>query len=1144
MNQENNNNNSNNKNINSINIKNPENTEIEIKIDPQDLVIEDDDSVDFLNEALDTTPDSKENPELDNSSDFNDISDENTKGNDLNNNLQDSNSKNDNSDGEKLDINDDDEKTSDSENKKDGEEASDSENKKDGEESSDSENKKDDGESSDSENKKDGEDASDSENKKDGEESSDSENKKDDDKDKNGDDKKPDDKDKNGDDKKPDDKDKKGDDKKPDDKDKNGNDKKPDDKNKNDGDKKPNDKDKNGDNKSAADKKRDEAKQKQQNNRNSGSKPSLKDRARNGIKNAPKNAANRAKQKAKDSLTDSSIGQAAEGVKNAVNTAKETVDKTKKAVSFIIKHWHLCLGIAVGTVVFLLALLLITSFISPGKNGSVEDEEFETNYVEKDQKVLEKLKNDSFNTSGDADTKSLAMAAVTYPFFSELQSSSVKAYLEGQDSCNDSSDEDCESNSGEEDLDKDETDEDVSEDEESIDYDIYLRPYYKKHIRKDLRETIEGLNGKSEEEQNTYLKEVVFGRGGMYVLESKKFITAYNGYKNLFKKLKDGESKEELENQIIEDLRSISSQFLPYIFENMTCATNLVDAGTLDAGELIKNAVAGNIYVDLKKPGCSSMSQCSESYYSAPLPFKDYIMGVMYAELGASNNVDQLAAQAVAAQSFTLSRRTNSIKKTEEGAYVIPMLWSTADQDFCHVDLGCNSSDIKEKYGYNKPNVSNKKLLMHGNNHDAAPAEKKKQLEEAWEKAKDVYIVDSNGNAAQAGYYEGSGCKPGSCMDQKQLENQTLDYKNILGYFYSNYAVSTISSDGIASVQVAGTQECTNGSTDLTAKRNMIKVVAIDSINGGIPYYDGGLPNSKVYSENNFNTDVPPDSGGRTKRGLNEVGFVNFIYWSAIDENFGNTNDINSIISKTYDITKEQLLIGDIGISSDNSLIGIYIGEEKWAYESKVSGKSVAEPNNNFTIFKRLNEFKNESYNYTIRTNAPTVGEWSNMDNYYDTNNTCQCVWYAKNRAIEILNELYKKSSITKKQYDIYTKRISNTRGNGNQFTLNGSINMNNSFKGSNNINDFKAGSFIGMKSWYSSAGQTYGHVVVIEKVDFENKKIYTTDGSHKGNCSRNNFSGLAFNYKEYTFDEFYQRYNPTDSAKFDFYGYLYFLED
>ena len=65
----------------------------------------------------------------------------------------------------------------------------------------------------------------------------------------------------------------------------------------------------------------------------------------------------------------------------------------------------------------------------------------------------------------------------------------------------------------------------------------------------------------------------------------------------------------------------------------------------------------------------------------------------------------------------------------------------------------------------------------------------------------------------------------------------------------------------------------------------------------------------KVYEENNFNTEVTPDASGRKLKGLDDVGFINYVYWANEDINFGNTNDINAILKEeyTYPIEKKNL---------------------------------------------------------------------------------------------------------------------------------------------------------------------------------------------------------------------------------------------
>lgn len=860
----------------------------------------------------------------------------------------------------------------------------------------------------------------------------------------------------------------------------------------------------------------------------------LKERAKNGAKRAgqaakqgAKKAGEKAKEGAIEGLKQTEIGQGIQKAKDTYNNVKTAVKVTKKVGSAV---WNFLvatfpwLEIILGALILIMGIVMLVSIMMPGLFGDVNDSESYSEYSKTDQKTLEKLKG-IFEDYPNADG-ALAMATVLYPYYDYLHDGNVSSYLTG------STDEDNVEDSEGEDLGEDDDNEDIARDEEDEgkEEDNYLIPFRNSKVRKRLKKVLKELENNDEEGFKNHLKTRYFkDDGGFTIGYDKEILTGYNGYKNLFKAQRNEDNRALLEDAIIEDLYEIKDLFINYVFQNAVCSANLIDAGTISTTELLK----GNVLVDLKKPGCSSYKNCKDSYYDTYLTMEEYIKGVVYEEINDEMDINKIAAQMVAAKTYALSRRKAKVDSST-GAYVVEMLWSTADQDFCHTDKGCNEPDIKAYYGYE---TGGDNRLKHGANREAASDEKKAIYEQAWELTKDIYVVKEDGTPAATSYYIGSDCKPGTCMDQSKLLNYSnYDFKGILGYFYSDYSLATVVGDS-TSVQTAGAKVCTNNTTNMTATRNKISAFAIDQVSK-IPYDENGLATSKVYEENNFGTDVSYDGSTTVKKGLSSVGFVNFVYWNIVDNNFGNQNNIENIISDdvTYSITKEQLLIGDIGYSSDKSVIGIYIGNEDWIISDPVSGNVIStKSNDRITVYRRLNMFKDETYNYKIRTEKPTPIEWEGMKHYYWPSDRGECVWYAKNRAFEIIEELYANGSLTKKQYDKFTKRIMNSRGDGKQFYPDGSINKNGDFNGSKNIYDIKSASFF---------AKTPNHVLVIEYANRDEDKIIVTDGwngegtNEDNSCTRKSYSCLTFQSKTYTYDSFKKTYGST------FLGYLYFLED
>lgn len=860
-------------------------------------------------------------------------------------------------------------------------------------------------------------------------------------------------------------------------------------------------------NQSSAQQKRNEAKNKQENrnrnnrqnkpDQNASSKPksggNFKDRVKNNIKNKASSAVNNSKpvQKVKD--------------------AKEKVQKVKKAGTAIKAIVSFIGPVGFGIIfLVLIAALLITMFFiySPGSKGSIEDAN--SRYSEADQKAIEKLKV-LYDKYPNADS-SLAMLTTLYPYFPELWGADVLANLEWAS----------DPNNTEEDAPEEGDDLENIESDDTVQDDVYLSYFHKSKYRNKIKKLLRKMHNDGEDAYYEYLKNDYFNG---------------NGYDELFDLASD---KEKLKELIIEDLKNNKDLFANYVYDNAVCASTLISAGQMDTADLLK----GNVLVDLKMPGCSSMKNCSESYYDTYLTLEEYVKGVVYEEIADNTDVNQIAAQMVAAKTYTLSRREGSIKQdASTGAYVIPMLWSTADQDFCHTELGCNSDDIKAHYGYETGGDSR---LMHGRNREPATEKQKALYEEAWELSKDVYVVDKDGTAASVGYYVGSGCKVGKCMDQSKLPNYAgVEYKSILSTFYTSYSLATVEGDK-SNIEVRGTQVCTNASTNYTATRAKIAAFALDQV-GKVPYYEGGLAVVSDFDGNDFGTDTTDDGLGNTKKGLGAVGFVNWVYWSVIDDNLGNTNDLDTIISQGFEVASDKLLIGDIGYSSDKTVVGIYAGDNKWVMEDAVTGNVVAKPDDRITLFVRHISFKNERYNYTIRQSKPTVTEWGRINSVDNLENALwpssdfyigECIWYVKFRSLEIINELKNNGSLTEKQYDNLYKKLKQKAGTAIEYSPNNSKGPAKYYSNSMNINDIRPGSFLVTTSSTSSAG----HISAVESFDGQNITItdgWNGEGKNANNtCTKSNFDCFTFRTRTFTYDEYINTFSSS------FRGYLYFLED
>ncbi len=115
------------------------------------------------------------------------------------------------------------------------------------------------------------------------------------------------------------------------------------------------------------------------------------------------------------------------------------------------------------------------------------------------------------------------------------------------------------------------------------------------------------------------------------------------------------------------------------------------------SGNITKNMQVSNLQVRLMECGSPYGNGSYSKAIDQPLvPFEDYVMGVAYAEIGASYPEEALKAFMIAARSFALSRPTamgNAAGKKleqENGQWILQISSCVADQVFCNVDEGCS----------------------------------------------------------------------------------------------------------------------------------------------------------------------------------------------------------------------------------------------------------------------------------------------------------------------------------------------------------------------------------------------------------------------------------------------------------------------
>ncbi len=692
----------------------------------------------------------------------------------------------------------------------------------------------------------------------------------------------------------------------------------------------------------------------------------LKDKVKNGAKNAGKNlkkkakqgvknAANKAKEDAIEGFKNSDLGQAIDKGKNAVNNIKKTVKIIKTLLTS--KIFLIILAcILIISVISVIPSLLASG--SPGLGGEVENEENYSKYSEVDQKTIEKLKEitEKYPT-GDP---SYAMAATLYPYIEEMQNGNV-ASLRGKTNETQEDDEDI---YDDEDKKSNEEDTDDLEDNENdtIADDPYLELFQKRKYRNKFRKLLkESKDG--EDALTSYLKNTWFKKDA--------------GYKELFN---DASNDDELADAIIDDLLSQKDDFLGYFYEN--CNTTNASTTLLNAAGNVNN-FSGSIYVTLRDYFADSDGYFrADSYYNSPalyqtdsdpLTFARYVMGVVYAESESCLDSESCAKSLmITAKSFAIGRQSSQGYKPEvlEDRTIIHMRGNVGDQDFCDVYEGCKEGRFsKDTWSvFTGEGYKNRKGPL--------ASDKLSNLEKWWNDIADQYVIRKEDNKFAGNQYNdyNDSCKKGKCVSQTRMlkaSKSNTDYMNLLfnadngGFDNTLYTLYSSSSNELYAV-TTGDKVCNN--ENLTGSRQSIVNFAVSMI-GKIPYYfyegqsDGygalGHALSKTFEDNHFaeKSATYTDYSGRDKYGLDCSGFVDFVFWNALDNNLGNGNT-DTLRNVSTKIEYKDLKPGDLGFLNDGSSgteqhVGIYIGNDEWI-ELNPSGVTKG-PYPDFKVYYRPN---------------------------------------------------------------------------------------------------------------------------------------------------------------------------------------------
>lgn len=171
---------------------------------------------------------------------------------------------------------------------------------------------------------------------------------------------------------------------------------------------------------------------------------------------------------------------------------------------------------------------------------------------------------------------------------------------------------------------------------------------------------------------------------------------------------------------------------------------------------------------------------------------------------------------------------------------------------------------------------------------------------------------------------------------------------------------------------------------------------------------------------------------------------------------------------------------------------------------------------------------------WTIRTVAPTPSDQAFV--MADSGNVGQCVWYAKGRAVEIVEELNSGGKLSDDEANKIKNLLLQSYGNGGDIY----DNAKSVFNSSNDIRQPKAGSYI---VWKQPGG--WGHVAIVE--DVTESTITITEGWSTGggsvSCSAD-WSCVHFEGPNtYQLEDFYNNFGAHYYGGYYFSGYVYFLE-
>ena len=203
-----------------------------------------------------------------------------------------------------------------------------------------------------------------------------------------------------------------------------------------------------------------------------------------------------------------------------------------------------------------------------------------------------------------------------------------------------------------------------------------------------------------------------------------------------------------------------------------------------------------------------TMGTCEQPYnnkllnegtnYSSSVGFSEYIMGVIYGEVGDHNITNEtkefLKAFTLVTSSYVLNRAGYQPGDTE-----IFVHNGNCWQLSCDIKNGCTYAYDPGKYGTTYTGDVEKNDIAFVK--PPLPQDKIRILNEVFDEVFGMLLLDGSGNIKWADHYNStsnSGCKAGRCMGQQEAiidSKNGMSYKEILDKYYDNYTITNAKED-------------------------------------------------------------------------------------------------------------------------------------------------------------------------------------------------------------------------------------------------------------------------------------------------------------------------------------------------------------